>query len=218
VILAQNPRVWRWLAVLTAEHVLPLYKEPDYPETLIQQREQQRQEYPDHIRYEHPAEALNLARHVLRGEYDHKHASQLASDLHYVADPYLNLPSIFVQRAANRALGVVSDQNVSSSIEGNDEFSVLRNWAESGSAITDRDWVTSGQGDTASCAAIAWSCIVDPDVAHRDSSGKIGPIQWNWWLEHERVDPDKLLAFWLWWLETALPRAWTLAEEEHTRG
>jgi len=189
----------RWLAVITAEKVLPFYSLELQADAKIQfdaslatmDEEHLREHYEQEQEVaEMPQKAIDLAKRVLRGESDAEEANRHSNNMHYVVgnlgEDYLLPRAHFVNDAANKALGEVSRgdwygygiYNPFDSIEDNSER-------------TDLDWVISGSSDTVACAAVAW--------AYDE--------------EEKQMKSDRLLQFWHWWLVEAIPQAWEIARE-----
>ncbi len=170
-----------WLAVIAARRVLPLFKNA----------------IPD----EHsPEELLELAEALLRNQADRASARTRIAEEHYIAgnlwgyafmeEDEMPVNVMFAGWAAHRA---VQEAYGTKPLTRLGQFYMFKGNAEDKQVISGKEWTDleaapSGQGDAASCAAMAVSC---------DSAG--------------RCDPEKLREFWEWWLIDAVPLAWESA-------
>ena len=178
-----------WLTVITAKHVLPIFEDLFPEETL-------------------PRELLDTAIGVLRGQVDDEYAEEL-QDLGYHASGHCwgydeeempwnaDIAAVAAYRALMEVLGYEPLQHLDKSfILGTidlDSGNLTENPKPvQGEQFTDVQLCTDVNSDTAAPAAVASSCGAD------------GP-----W-----CDPERLNAFWEWWLEDAIPDAWEMAHRE----
>lgn len=196
-------RTWKWLALISARRVLPIYDA--YVTTL------DKNAY--NYNFAAPKMYLEAAENVLRGKleaeegYDMANGAYEYSDFHYRVsrnpipfriyeaawassiallevskrdpNPFGILPHI-----AAHSNGFLGGNNVAKEIRGDSKYIP-------GEDFTDALWARSGHSDTAAVASTAWSC---------DENSKIS-------------QPQKLLYFWHWWLTDALNKAWDMANK-----
>ena len=195
--IPEGDLAYRFLDVLSAEKVIPIYEA------------QPKLDWADNWYHSEMAKRLiQIAKAVLVDEIPHSIGSNLATSHHYTIgnmDGVLPCNGYMALIAANTALLACSKQQPPSA-----DFEVLsivstvgiyevgtqkdemgENLAEpvTGHHFTDLNWAKHGSSDTASAAAIAWSC------------------------DEESCAPDsnKLLEFWAWWFNVAIPEAWQMA-------
>jgi hypothetical protein len=199
-------KVWRWLAVITARHVLPIY------EAHVSELNQADWYYD----LKFPSHCLEVAEKVLLGEreaqvgYDMANGAYDPSDFDYVTWRVLRpVPFKIYQAswAASIALLEVSKddndpfQHLSNTAYANNCFfegvgvaNEIRNSYPDGipgEEFTDSLWAQSGHSDIAAVASTAWAC----EGLSR------------------KTDPQRLSEFWHWWITEAISQAWKLAEE-----
>jgi hypothetical protein len=188
-------KAYRWLAIITAEKVLPFYSLELQPQAQAlfdaQKPTWSEHEHEENQRSEQevaamPHTAVELAIQVMRGEADAGKASDYCASQHYtignLEDFFLLPRANFVNLAANDALGEAS-------CHGERVFYPLAS-VDKDSTKTDLDW-DYYRADTAAYAAAAWAYDADTDILH----------------------PERLLEFWRWWLLEAIPRAWDIAQQ-----
>jgi hypothetical protein len=187
-------RMIAWIGILAAEHALPLF------EDVVQAARKKQWDGLDLL----PYRSIRMAEGVLLEYIAAEDAYAYACGSHYdveVMAADLPLRAHLANRAANLALTAAS----ASSNEYR-PFEDLRTLALEdnrivgiedvqlqayvpGESFTDAMWAMSGRCDASAAAAAAWSCISDIYVA----------------------DSVRLLNFWIWWFEHALPEAWQRA-------
>ena len=191
-----GPRARIWLAILTAEFVLPIF-ETTFAEVCFEPPE-------DDAYAELPRQWITLARASVEGrsdpqsigEYRHMaHTNMGCMQLDY-GSVALNMVAAAeaAYRATKEALGIVPFHDMhlySVSPRGFGSYGQIHD----ADAVRATDWTDTRlallAGDVAAAAAIAFAC-------KRTS------------LE---CDTEKLLTFWAWWLTEAIPTAWAKANE-----
>jgi hypothetical protein len=197
--------VWKWLAIVTARHVFPIYES-----YAVQWNED---EWDYDLKF--PLQSLEMAEKILLGEEDAETGwdmGNIAYDPHsftYVAwrthhpvpfniyqaswaasmallevssvdyDLFEDLPNIAYWEG-----GFLWEKGVGATIRNSHPDAVL------GEEYTDVLWARSGHSDTAAAAVSAWACEGLSTDPH----------------------PEKMLQFWRWWITEAVPQAWELAE------
>ena len=98
----------RWLAALAAHHLLPLYIPSRHT---AMSREASIEEFGwaiEYVRYANAYEAVGLAFRVMWRLFDSAEACRIASDMHSAVGYEVPFQSLFIEMAANKALGEVS--------------------------------------------------------------------------------------------------------------
>ena len=159
-----NAFAWRvrgWLAILSAQRVLPIFQEV-FPEESL------------------PADSIGLAEALLKRFVEQEAARGKISEADAIADSLWGYPDEEVP--ANAMLAGWAANSAALAASGFDALSRLRNYifnatpgAKSQTVITDLDIL--GQGDTASHAAMAAS---SDEVGHCDPEKLL--VFWEWWL------------------------------------
>jgi hypothetical protein len=182
-------RAIQWLAVITAQRVLPLFQ----------------QEFPDDTL---PEELINAAIGVLKGKVNDTTADDI-QDQGYQAsgaswgydEETITWNADLAGSAAYHALMESRGQEPFEHLDKIFEIGVVSvpsgNWVDKypkpkgADQLTDESLCQFPNSDTAGVAAVAFSCRSD------------GPI----------CDTLKLKEFWVWWLTEAIPKAWEMAQE-----
>ncbi|HEX8219006.1 MAG TPA: hypothetical protein VF914_07305 [Chloroflexia bacterium] len=191
--------VQAWLAILTAERVLPLFEGAifaldDMDEDFL------------HL----PRQLIDMARGLMMGQLDLESARWEAGEAHELFGNWLSesdydpdavpLNAVLAGNAAQRALSEAAgwDYFLLMSAENEQRWSQPPDLStypqkqaldlESQEPLTDEQLVYEGS-DTAGKAAVAYAC----------STTSV------------RCEPERLEEFWTWWLTEALPEAWGLA-------
>ncbi|MBA3873493.1 MAG: hypothetical protein H0X30_30550 [Anaerolineae bacterium] len=196
--------VWRWLAFITARHVLPIYE--------VFASELNQNDWYFNLKF--PRRSLYMAKKVLLGKeqaqvgYDMANGAYDPKDFDYGWRALRPVPFNVYQAswAASMALLEVSAndldpfRHLANIAFYSDGFTIARGISKDiqatypdsipGEDFTDALWAESGHSDTAAAASSAWAC----EGLSREP------------------DPNKLLEFWHWWLTEAIPQAWELAE------
>lgn len=190
---------YKWLAVITAEKVMPFYTMELQPQaqalfdaqrpTWDQEEQHKQQEIEQEVALM-PRTAVEMAKQVIRGEVDAGEALAYVNNQHGVignlGDFFLLPRADFVNQAANKALADAAQRKW---YDGGtwDPFRHIRE----DSTKTDLEWAKYGFGDTAAYAAAAWAYDA----------------------EKQRLQSEHLLEFWRWWLLEAIPQAWNIAAQ-----
>ncbi len=199
----------RWLGVLAAKRVLPLYVEPNYPESYYEKIKRfppdEWRHLQDRIRLDLPQEAIQLAEQVLRGEFDTDQAGRTASETYsYIGyyKHYQPVSAAFAEIASNRAL-------LEASAPGYSPFQFFDQYAGVGvKSYSDLDWLRDGgNGDAAGYAFIA-----ECSVMYGKKPANVSEYQW--WMKSPTFDRQRSLMFWTWWLTEALQEAWENAFQQ----
>jgi hypothetical protein len=165
-----------WLAIITAQKVLPIFL----------------QAVPDES---NPKKLVEMAIAVVQGKADLKDALRKASEGSDLAGRLWGYDEHEIpfnaQLAGNTGYRALHESAGWNLLERQPGKSTDTDQISEPSRLIDRGDFTLAQigGDTASAAAIAYSS--DP--------------------RHGRTDSQRLLVFWQWWLEEAIPSAWKMA-------
>jgi hypothetical protein len=190
-----------WLAILTAEHTLPIFEGATFVLEDIDE---------DFLRL--PRQLIGMSKDLMRGQVDLRSARWDAGEAHerfgnWVDEAYYDsnaaplnavLAGTVAQRALSEAAGLDYFQSMTPEKEQRwlqpPEISTspqdrgLNLQSQEPEQLTDEQLVYEG-GDAAGIAAVAYAC--SPTSV--------------------RCEPERLEEFWTWWLATALPEAWKLA-------
>lgn len=191
--IPEGDLAYRFLDVLSAEKTIEIYES------------QPKAEWVDNWYHREMARRLTqIAKAILVEKIPYSVGFDLATSNHYTIgnmDDVLPCNAYMALVAANTALLACSKQQ-----SPPDDFDVLSKIttvgvykvdthekvseeSATGKQFTDLTWAKHGSSDTAAAAAIAWSCSQDTYTP----------------------DPEKLLEFWAWWFNTAIPEAWQMA-------
>jgi hypothetical protein len=206
-IKAKNGGARGWLAVLSAEKVLPIFEHGSF----------RVEDMPDGI-LELPSHLLDLSKRVMQGNVSPPQALQEATALDADQEFHILLAesrrdpesfpvnAILAGRASAKALREACGLDDMSLLQGDDRWHWLSEpeisnpaQLEGHSAQTlshddpiDEKFALKASADTAACAAVAYACGI----------------------ASTKCDPGKLEEFWSWWLTEALPKAWKLTRGE----
>lgn len=178
----------KWLAILAAKRVLPIFQK-EFPENTL------------------PKELLTNAIGVLEGKKGIESAYNIQDQGYHAAgntwghdESEISWNADMSGRAAYNALKETRGQTPFSDLDKYFKLgevvipsgNIVTEYPKpiSATEYTDEDLCQIEPSDTASCAAVAFSCRPD------------GPY----------CDPAKLLEFWTWWLSEGIPEAWKLAQ------
>jgi len=194
---ASDPTVLKvrgWLAVLSAQYVLPLFEKRPLA-TLIS----------DDPNFEGvPRRAIDAAINMLHDSADQQVVAYVHNDAYMTfgtwgdGDPSFSMKATTAgfcsYKAMLEVMGNLEPFALAESFHkgtkpGLPQDNSRTDWI-SGDEFTDTDWAEiAACGDAAGCAAIAYAC--DPNSL-------------------DQCDPEKLKAFWTWWLLEAIPKAWAI--------
>ena len=177
-----------WLAVQTAEHVMPVFEQGPFD-----------LDEPSKDVLELPYLFLELARGIMEGRITIEVANQrrpLTQDFAVMLGFARNEPETFPVNATLAALAIESafeDVLGWYEFDMEDEDHQRRRLRPPSKKAEDEELVWTG-GDTAGTAGVAYSC------------GRLST----------RCEPGRLDEFWTWWLTEALPSAWEMAVKDAT--
>jgi hypothetical protein len=210
-IKAKNGGARGWLAVLSAEKVLPVFEHGSF-----------RVEDIPKGKLELPSQLLDLSKRVMHNDISPSQALQEAAalDAHQEFNMMLNesnydpegfpVNAIMAGLAAATALGEACGLDDLSLLQGDERRRWLSEPIRGKTSQVERDsaqafsqddpidetFVLKVNPDAAAYAAVAYSCGINST----------------------KCDPQRLRGFWTWWLTEALPKAWKLTTEKSASG
>lgn len=201
---------YRWHAVLAAKRVLPLYQEPDYPESYYEKIKafppDEWEQLQKRMRLDVPEVAINIAERVLQGGFDRDEAFGIVNETGYYIGyykRYQRIKAYFAEMASHVALS----QATSSQAKRIESFSRVRQWDSYNP--TNLQWIQDGGADT-----IAYSFLAECSVV-KSSQTTENPehSEYDHWINNPMISKSQSLSFWQWWLTDAFEEAWNRAEE-----
>jgi hypothetical protein len=206
--LTFGERLLGWLAVLSAERVLPIYEAAP-------------QEMKRYMKagYGSPPDLLNLARSTIQGRVDRKEASSIASDAHEIYGNALNeseydpqgfplgavLAAIAIKGALEEATGEDPVTSYARAAGKSEDWPEPPTGTSQYSKNTGVGAASTGHTTQQKDPFLELLEHAGPDAAADASAA------YAWDPKATRYDPAKLHGFWTWWLTEALPAAWKLA-------
>jgi hypothetical protein len=213
----QGKRARKWLEIITAEKVLPIYeaklpeqidREWSPPEDVIKEVVESGDIYQieSHVSMKRLARRMiEVATGVIRDTFNREIAEKLANNLYHTcfnAFDFAEQDGVEFSQAICTALAAASS-SVKVAV-GFDPFDHLGVVSRVG-VLVDNEWFISSKP----ISSDLWS---DRELAGTSSSDAAASAMAAWASDdHDRLIPEKIVEFWTWWLTEAIPQAWEKA-------